>query len=123
MNTKIAQLKPSILIRIARILVILFAVFISLFALDVFEEGVPLGQIVVALLIHLIPTYVILIILWASWKRPLIGGILFMLLGLFYILSAHNQAFLAYLLIAGPPFLIGLLFLIGYLLDKRNIPE
>jgi len=107
-------------IRLARILGILFAVFISLFALDVFEQGVPLGRMLVALLIHLIPTYLILAILWIAWKRPLPGGILFILAGISYISLAGGQIFLTYLLIAGIPVLIGSSFLLGFFLEKRQ---
>ncbi len=116
---KTSREKSAIWLRAARILAILFAIFISIFALDVFEEGVPIGQILFSLFMHLIPTFVILIIAWASWKHPLLGSILFTLLGIFYLVLARGQGLLAYLLIAGPPFLIGFLFLISYLLGKR----
>jgi hypothetical protein len=112
--------KSAIWLRAARILAILFAAFISLFALDVFTEGISVGQAIIALLIHLIPTFVILLITWIAWKHPLTGSILFPLLGVFYIFLARGQGLLAYLLIAGPPILIGLLFLISYLIKKRK---
>ena len=46
-----------------RVLGILIAIFVSLFALDVFAEGSSSWEIVVALAMHLIPTFVILIAL------------------------------------------------------------
>ena len=117
---KTSREKSAIWLRAARILAILFAVFISIFALDVFEEGVPIGQILIALFIHLIPTFIILLITWAAWKRPLVGAILFPLLGLFYFRLAQGQDLIAYLLVAGPPFLISLLFLISHLQGKKT---
>lgn len=111
--------KPSIITRIARILGILFAIFISLFALDVFAEGTPFWQSIAALFIHLIPTYILLVILWVAWKRPLIGGPLYILLGLAYIIIAKNQILITYLLIAGIPMLISALFISGYFFERR----
>jgi hypothetical protein len=101
----------SILNWIARLLGILFTVFISLFALDVFQSGVPLGETLIALLIHLIPTYIILILLWIAWKRPQVGGLLFILAGAAYLILVSNQDLTAILLLTGIPVLIGLIFL------------
>lgn len=58
-----------------RVLSILFASFLSLFALDVFAEGRPWLEILAALLIHLIPTYIIVLLLVLAWRRPWIGAI------------------------------------------------
>ncbi len=112
--------KLPVTIRIARIAAILFAIFISIFALDVFEEGVSLGQILIALFMHLVPTFVILFILWIAWKKPQIGGVLFILIGSSYFLGAKNEHILTYLMIVGPPILIGLLFLAGYFTAKKR---
>lgn len=61
--------------KIVLILSILFAMFISLFALDVFEQE----KWVLALIIHLIPTYVVIILTIISWKKELLGGILWII--------------------------------------------
>jgi hypothetical protein len=68
-----------------RILSLLFALFISLFALDVFSEGHGFWKTLLALLMHLIPTAVILIVLAISWNREWVGGILFPVCGLFLL--------------------------------------
>ena len=65
----------------ARILGILMAVFISLFALDVFDENFT----IVALLMHMIPTAIVVAMLLVAWRWPLIGGLLYVGLGIFYI--------------------------------------
>jgi hypothetical protein len=107
--------------RIARILAIAFAIFISLFALDVFIPGVPLGNILLALVMHLIPTYIILILLWVAWKRPLAGGILFILAGAAYPILASGEDLIAFLLIGGIPIIIGILFLLGAVLKNKSV--
>jgi len=95
-----------------RILGILVTVFVSLFALDVFGEGYSFWETVVALAMHLIPTAIILIILAIAWRRERIGGFLFIVLGMLYItLFWDPSRWLAYLIISGPLFLIGVLFI------------
>jgi hypothetical protein len=52
-----------------RILCLLFAAFISIFAADVLGEGYGFWKTILALLIHLIPTWLVLIVLAVSWRR------------------------------------------------------
>jgi hypothetical protein len=100
-----------------RLLTILFAAFISLFAMDAFSEGGSFLKTLGDFMIHLIPTAIIVTILFLSWKREWIGGILFFLLGISYAVFAirHLQWIL---FISGPLFLISILFLIGWF--RRN---
>jgi len=100
-----------------RALCIVFALFISLFALDVFSEGRGFWNTLLALLMHLIPTYLILVVLAVSWRREFIAGILFPLLGVLYIAWAWNKPFAVWstlLLMAGPLVLTGALFLLNW---------
>jgi hypothetical protein len=98
---------------IPRGLVILDAIFISLFALDVFGEGYDFLNLLQALAIHLLPSAVILISLAIAWRWEWIGGILFIALGIAYIVTAWGAFhWSAYAVIAGPLLLSGCLFII-----------
>jgi hypothetical protein len=98
-----------------RVLAVLFAIFISIFAFDIFDEGYAVWETILALLIHLIPTAVVLLILALAWRWEWIGGILLPILGLLYLITFEGQHWSAYLLIAGPLFLIGALFWLNWL--------
>lgn len=96
-----------------RVLGILYAAFISIFALDVFGEYRG-WELAVALFMHLVPTYVVVAALLVAWKWERIGGVIFVLLGVFYIWAFWGKAdLIAYAIISGPVFLIGGLFLVG----------
>jgi hypothetical protein len=98
-----------------RILCLLFAGFISMFALDVFQEKHGFWNTAIALLMHLIPTGILLIILTLSWRREWIGGLTFPALGAFYIFAFWGRfPWQTYLIIAGPLMLVGILFLLGW---------
>ncbi len=104
-----------------RLLTIFFTVFLSLFALDVFDAGYGFWKSIAAFLIHLIPTYLVLIILVLAWKWEWIGALVYFALGIFYIVWAWGKFHIsAYFAISGPLFLIGILFLIGWL-NRSNI--
>lgn len=98
-----------------RVLGILFALFISLFALDVFGVGYGFWETILALLIHLVPVYLILVALAIAWRWERVGSILFVALGFLYIITAWGQfPWSVYLVVAGPAFLIGILFLVDW---------
>jgi hypothetical protein len=98
-----------------RVLGILFAVFVSLFALDVFGAGYGFWETVWALLMHLIPTAILLIVLAMAWRWEWIGGILFIALGVLYMVMSWGRAdWSASLILSGPLFIVGILFLASW---------
>jgi hypothetical protein len=122
-NMEVTTMKKpmkQLLFWMPRILCILFAVFVSLFALDVFGEGYGFWKTILALLIHLIPTVFILIVLVVSWHWEWVGGILFIALGIFYDISFWGRFYwTVYLVMSGPLFLMGVLFSINWLFRKK----
>jgi len=112
-----------------RILSIIFLLFLAMFSLDIFDAGLGFWGTVFGLFMHNIPVFVLLIVLLISWKYEIVGGIAFTLAGVLYVammlINALNSSFEWYLLsyfliIAGPAFLIGVLFIIGWLRKKNN---
>lgn len=93
-----------------RVLAILFIAFISIFALDVFGEP----RWLLALFIHLIPSYFLIAITIIAWKNETFGGILFLITGFALLIFTHFEAFI----IAIPAFVIGALFLVKKYLLK-----
>lgn len=100
-----------------RVLSILFAAFISLFALDVFNDGHGFWQTLLALLMHLIPTGIIIAAIVIAWRREWIGALLFIACGLCYLFT--NLRHVSWILtISGPLLLIGILFSLSWLSRK-----
>ena len=117
-----AMKKPTkrLLFWTPRILCILFAVFVSLFALDVFGEGYGFWKTLLVLAMHLIPTGIILIVLAISWRWEWVGGIVFNVLGVLYpVMFWGRFPWSVYLVISGPLFLIGVLFLLNWLCRRE----
>jgi glucose-6-phosphate-specific signal transduction histidine kinase len=99
-----------------RILGLVFAGFISLFALDVFDENQGLGPTLVAFLMHMIPTAMVLLVLGLAWRWEWVGGVVFIVLGCLYIATAWGRFhWSAYAVISGPLFLLGALFLANWI--------
>lgn len=92
-----------------RILGIIFIAFLLLFSLDVFSAGFTIWQIITGLFMHNLPALILLIILIIFWKKEIINGIIFILVGLFFIQS---------LIIVIPAFFIGFLFFINWFQKK-----
>ncbi len=99
-----------------RVLCILFAMFLSLFALDVFSEGYGFWETILALLIHLVPVYIVVIVLVIAWRWEWVGAILFIASALFYLVWAWGRFhWSAYLVISGPLVLLSVLFLFNWI--------
>jgi hypothetical protein len=98
-----------------RILCLLFAAFLSLFALDVFKESGGFWDITVALLVHLVPSIVLLLLLALAWRWEFAGALLFAALGACYLVFSWGRFhWSTYAVISGPLFLIGALFLFNW---------
>jgi len=102
-----------------RIAAILFALFISLFALDVFQEDVKIGEAIVGLFIHLIPTFVMAIAIVLAWRWEWVGTLVFAGWAILYITTARGFPWSVYAVIAGIPFVIGILFLLDWFYHKE----
>jgi len=109
-----------------RILSILFVVFIGLFSLDVISPELSNGEIIQGLLMHNIPTFALIIILVIAWKFEIVGGIVFIIGGIAYIIMVLQGEVPGYiaiswsLTIAGPAILIGILFLLNWHLKRKS---
>ena len=108
-----------------RILSIIFILFLATFSLDVFDMKLGVWETILGLFMHNIPVFILLIILLISWKHEIVGGIVFILAGIFYIImtliNTSEGPFEWYVLIvAGPAFLIGILFIINWTKKRNN---
>ncbi|MEA4814148.1 MAG: hypothetical protein VB112_04515 [Oscillospiraceae bacterium] len=112
-----------------RILSILFICFLTLFSLDVFEPEMSAGEIALGLFMHNIPSIIMIILLVISWRKEIVGAVSYFCAGFLYIgfliFGAVNSGLQWYLviswsiIIAGPAFIIGVLFLINWRKRKQ----
>ena len=109
-----------------RIVSIIFIAFLALMSLDVFSPGLSFWQIVQGLFMHNIPVFLLIAVLWISWKYEIVGGIAFILAGILYIIMlSMNKQFQWYMLswaiqISGVAFFIGILFLMNWFRKKKK---
>jgi hypothetical protein len=102
-----------------RVLGILFVAFLALFALDVFDMGLGFWDTLVALTMHLLPNFVLLAIVILAWRWPWVGGVGFLGFAAVYIATFRGFDWLTYVMIAGIPTLIGLLYLADWYVRRR----
>ena len=122
--------KEKIIRWLPRLLCIGAILFISMFALDAFEPGKPFGQQLLDFMMHLIPTYILLLLLWVAWKKPFLGGILFAIIGIVTSPFVYNLNYnrthsvmtsLSIILMITVPFIVvGVLFLVSHMQEKSK---
>lgn len=113
-----------------RLLSILFICFLTLFSLDMFESGMSAGEVMLGLLMHNIPSIIMIVLLIIAWRKEIVGAISYFNVGILYIgfvtFSVVNSGLQWYLAItfsitiAGPAFIIGVLFLINWKKRKET---
>ena len=104
-----------------RVLCLVFAGFISLFALDVFDGQHGFWPTLGAFVVHLVPTWLVLGALALAWRWEWLGGVLFTGLGILYLVSAWGRFhWSAYAVISGPLFVLGALFLWSWV-ERRDV--
>jgi Tfp pilus assembly protein PilN len=113
-----------------RVLCVTAILFISLFALDAFDPELSLWQQLAAFLIHLIPSFVLGVILLVAWKWEYIGGFIFTVLGLglspwVYMMNYQMNHSIwmsmgVVLMITFPFVMVGILFVLSHFLKKKN---
>jgi hypothetical protein len=111
-----------------RVICILAILFVSMFAFDVFSPTLTLWQQILALLMQLIPSFILLGILIVAWRWEKIGGIILTILGIIFSVGVFMINYkrlhsipksLGIVAIICLPFLIaGVLFIVSH---KRKI--
>ena len=92
-----------------KILAILFIIFIAIFSLDAFK--IPFDWI--AFIVHLLPVLLLVVTLIVAWKNETAGGVVFIILGMIYLMGTWGIApVFLYLLISILAIIIGILLMI-----------
>jgi prolipoprotein diacylglyceryltransferase len=115
-----------------RVICILAILLVSMFAFDVFSPDLTIWQQILALLIHLIPSFILIAILIVAWKWEKIGGIILTVTGvilfvLVFIINYRRNNFsltqsLINVSILCLPFIIaGVLFIISHNRKHKKI--
>lgn len=100
--------KNTFLYLLPRVSAILFILFVSIFALDVFADP----KWLIGLIIHLIPSFVLTVLTILAWKSEKAGGLAFILASILSLFFFHST------IIFVPTFIIGVLFLLSYRVNK-----
>ena len=106
---------------IPRMISIIFILFLSMFALDIL--GMELGFLgtIIGLFMHLIPSFILIGLLLIAWKYEKIGGYIFLILAVLFIVffNLYREIF-SFLLVGLPIILIGILFLLSAKYNKNK---
>jgi len=115
---------------IPRILCIFAILFVSMFALDAFQPDKTVWQQIGDFMMHLTPSFILLIFLIVAWKWELIGGVIFTLIGVFLTpfifkmnYNMNHSIPMSIGIIASitlPFIIIGILFIISHYLKKKQ---
>ena len=106
-----------------RVAGILFVLFLSIFALDVFGETRGFWETLLALFMHLLPAIALAIAVGLAWRWEWVGAVLFTGFAVWYLAEMRGFPWSVYLILAGVPLLVGLLFGVDWFYRKELRPS
>ena len=118
---------------IPRILCILAILFVSLFAADSFDTNLTWWQQISGFVLHLVPSFILVLALIIAWNKELLGGIVFIFLGFIFTPIVFSMNYkgnhsigisLSVIAMVTFPFIIvGVLFLITYFRKRKELKK
>jgi hypothetical protein len=125
------KLSIKVLHWLPRVMCILAILFVSMFALDAFSPNLTIWQQIGAFIIHLVPSFMLLIVLLIAWKWEFVGGIIFIVMGLglspfvfFHNYKINHSIWMSLGIISVitiPFVIVGILFLISHFLKRKVV--
>jgi hypothetical protein len=103
-----------------RILALFMIALLSLFALDALEEGGGLIHVAAVLVMHLLPSIILIVALMLAWRRPWLGALLFGGAALGYAAWTGRDHLDWIAVISGPLLLTAALFLLSWIIGLRK---
>ena len=98
---------------------ILYAFALLVFAADVFSKAQSVSQTLIDLVLHCIPTFIVLLLVVIAHQRPLMGSIIFAVNGIVYIITGWaNLHWTAHIFIAGPLLVLSALYITAWKSSK-----
>ena len=115
-------ISPTLILWAPRVLGVAFSLFVSLFAMDALKEGRSIWGVIASFTTHLVPTFIVLVLLFLAWRREWVGALGFISLSVLYLFLAWGRFhWSAYLAISGPLLLIGMMFLVSWVYRTKSL--
>jgi hypothetical protein len=103
-----------------RVLSMLFIIFLSMFALDVFSGEYTFWETLGALFMHLIPSFILIAVVALAWRWQLVGAVAFGGFALWYLIWSWGMFdWTAPALISGIPLIVASLYLADWRVRRR----
>jgi hypothetical protein len=110
----------EIIIWTPRVICVVAALFMFLFAFDAFNHNYALSVAIAEFLNKLLPVFIIILLLLLSMRWALVGSILFNLIGLSYIIYNWGEfSFVSYFGVTVPLFVVGVFFLVNWIFREE----
>lgn len=121
-DTMREQRTPFRFVWIPRLLMVSYILLLLTFALDVFFADASLGMRLAGFMFRAVPLLMLVAILMISWGYPLASGLLTLAFAGGAVVYWKIQSAALFLVLILPAIVVGCLFIIGWLLERKGFP-
>jgi hypothetical protein len=107
------------LIRIARVLMVAFILFLTMFSLDVFSMEGTLLEKLGGFVMHSIPSFVLVAVLLVSWRSPLLSSLLAVGIAAAYTVVTWIRGVAQFATLILPLVAVGVLFVASHFVNRK----
>jgi thiol:disulfide interchange protein len=111
------------LIWIARILMVAFILFLTMFSLDVFSMEGTLLEKLGGFVMHSIPSFILVAVLLVSWRSPVLSGLLALAFAPTFALRWRLRGIAELAMLVLPLVVVGVLFVAAHFVTRKPASE
>ena len=121
---KVANNMKNVLLWLPRLLVIAYILFLSIFAFDAFSADSTVLENILGLIMHLVPSFILMLVLFVAWKNEKLGAVLFAILGVIFTIFFNSyRELVTFAIISLPLFAISSALLLSHYFRNKEVSD
>ena len=121
---KVANNMKNVLLWLPRLLVIAYILFLSIFAFDAFSADSTVLENILGLIMHLVPSFILMLVLFVAWKNEKLGAVLFAILVVIFTIFVNSyRELVTFAIISLPLFAISSALLLSHYFRNKEVSD
>lgn len=114
----------NVLLWLPRVLAIAYIIFLGIFAFDAFSADSTVLENILGLIMHLVPSFILMLVLFVAWKNEKLGAVLFAILAVIFTIFFNSyRELVTFAIISLPLFAISSALLLSHYFRNKEVSD